>query len=63
MIDKHFTDWWLAKNLNSGATGHIPRNYVAFQSSLESQEWYFGDITRREAEDILAGQGRLAVIS
>ena len=20
------------------------------------QEWYFGDITRREAEDILAGQ-------
>ena len=38
IVDDSDPDWWLAKNLNSGAAGHIPRNYVAFQSSLESQE-------------------------
>ena len=63
IVDDTDPDWWLAKNINSGATGHIPRNYVAFQSSLESQDWYFGDISRREAEDILAGQGRYSVMS
>ena len=35
IVDDTDPDWWLAKNINSGATGHIPRNYVAFQSSLE----------------------------
>jgi tyrosine-protein kinase Src len=54
IVDDSDPDWWLAKNVKTGATGHIPRNYVAFQSSLESQDWYFGDISRRDAEDILA---------
>ncbi len=54
IVDDTDPDWWLAKNVKTGSQGHIPRNYVAFQSSIESQEWFFGDITRREAEDILA---------
>ena len=31
-------DWWVARHLTSGEKGHIPRNYVAFQSSIESEE-------------------------
>ncbi len=31
-------DWWVARHLSTGAKGHIPRNYVAFQSSIESEE-------------------------
>ena len=43
----------MARHLTTGEKGHIPRNYVAFQSSIESEEWYFGQISRREAEDLL----------
>ena len=39
--------------MNTREKGHIPRNYVAFQSSIESEEWFFGQISRREAEDLL----------
>ena len=39
--------------MTTGEKGHIPRNYVAFQNSTESEEWYFGPISRREAEDLL----------
>lgn len=38
IIDDSDPDWWVAIHLESGAKGHIPRNYVAFQSSIESQE-------------------------
>jgi hypothetical protein len=31
-------DWWVARHLLTGEKGHIPRNYVAFQSSIESEE-------------------------
>jgi len=31
-------DWWVARHLITGEKGHIPRNYVAFQSSIESEE-------------------------
>ena len=31
-------DWWVARHLTTGEKGHIPRNYVAFQSSIESEE-------------------------
>jgi hypothetical protein len=29
----------VARHLLTGETGHIPRNYVALQSSIESEEW------------------------
>lgn len=53
IIDDTDPDWWVARHLGTGEKGHIPRNYVAFQSSIESEEWYFGQISRREAEDFL----------
>ena len=53
IIDDTDPDWWVARNQNTGETGHIPRNYVALLSSLESEEWYFGKISRRTAEEYL----------
>ena len=55
IIDDTDPDWWVARNQNTGETGHIPRNYVALLSSLESEEWYFGKISRRTAEEYLMG--------
>ena len=38
IVDDSDPDWWVAVHLASGSKGHIPRNYVAFQSSIESEE-------------------------
>ncbi|XP_040583667.1 tyrosine-protein kinase Src64B [Lepeophtheirus salmonis] len=53
ILDDTDPDWWVARHMVTGEKGHIPRNYVAFQSSIESEEWYFGKISRREAEEYL----------
>ncbi|KAK6180518.1 hypothetical protein SNE40_012659 [Patella caerulea] len=42
-------DWWLAIHDN-GSEGYVPRNYVALENTLQSQEWFMGQITRKEAE-------------
>ena len=38
IVDDTDPDWWVARHLTTGEKGHIPRNYVAFQSSIESEE-------------------------
>jgi len=53
IVDDTDPDWWVARHLLTGETGHIPRNYVALQSSIESEEWYCGKISRRTAEEYL----------
>ncbi|XP_041355406.1 tyrosine-protein kinase Src42A-like [Gigantopelta aegis] len=41
-------DWWIATNRRSRKHGYIPSNYVAKDSSPESQEWWL-DVKREEA--------------
>ena len=38
ILDDTDPDWWVARHQISGETGHIPRNYVALLSSIESEE-------------------------
>ena len=38
IADDSDPDWWVARHLVTGETGHIPRNYVALQSSIECEE-------------------------
>ncbi|XP_076462221.1 tyrosine-protein kinase fyna-like [Babylonia areolata] len=44
--------WWLARHAD-GREGYVPSNYVALENTLESQDWYFGQVTRKEAERAL----------
>ncbi|XP_069986800.1 tyrosine-protein kinase Src64B [Penaeus vannamei] len=53
IIDNQDPDWWLGTNIRTGEKGYIPVPYVALTSSLESQDWYFGKISRQEAEQLL----------
>ncbi|KAL3072459.1 hypothetical protein niasHS_017433 [Heterodera schachtii] len=46
-------DWWYAKSLISGKCGFIPSNYVARESSIDAQPWYFGKLRRIDAEKLL----------
>ncbi|XP_046883454.1 tyrosine-protein kinase Lyn isoform X2 [Hypomesus transpacificus] len=43
-------EWWRAKSLTTKKEGFIPSNYVAKADSMETEEWFFKEITRKDAE-------------
>ncbi|XP_056403389.1 tyrosine-protein kinase HCK [Hyla sarda] len=43
-------EWWRARLTRTGEEGYIPSNYVGRVDSLESEEWYFKGVGRKEAE-------------
>lgn len=43
-------DWWKAKQVSTGSEGFIPSNYVGKVNSLESEEWFFKGVSRKDAE-------------
>ncbi|XP_069807609.1 tyrosine-protein kinase HCK [Dendropsophus ebraccatus] len=53
-------DWWRARLICTGQEGYIPSNYVGRANSLESEEWYFRGVGRKEAERQLLSSENLA---
>ncbi|XP_018009785.1 tyrosine-protein kinase SRK3 isoform X2 [Hyalella azteca] len=53
VLDKPNEDWWWMRNLKTNAEGFAFSGYVVPATSLEVQEWYFGDISRKESEKLL----------
>uniref|UniRef100_UPI00358ECF1F tyrosine-protein kinase Fyn-like isoform X1 n=1 Tax=Myxine glutinosa TaxID=7769 RepID=UPI00358ECF1F len=43
-------DWWEARSLTTNNKGYIPSNYVAPADSVQAEEWYFGKVSRKDAE-------------
>ncbi|NXE14413.1 HCK kinase, partial [Lophotis ruficrista] len=52
-------EWWQARSLVTGHEGFIPSNYVARAGSLETEEWFFKGISRKDAERQLLGPGNM----
>ncbi|CAL8311829.1 unnamed protein product [Boreogadus saida] len=52
-------DWWEARSLSTGNSGYIPSNYVAPVNSIQAEDWYFGKLSRKEAERQLLSTGNL----
>ncbi|XP_009317037.1 PREDICTED: tyrosine-protein kinase HCK, partial [Pygoscelis adeliae] len=52
-------EWWQARSLATGCEGFIPSNYVAPADSLETEEWFFKGISRKDAERQLLGPGNV----
>lgn len=52
-------EWWKARSLVTRKEGYIPSNYVARINSLETEEWFFKDISRKEAERQLLAPGNV----
>ncbi|BHF74483.1 tyrosine-protein kinase [Sparganum proliferum] len=57
IIDRSQGYWWYAKCISTGLMGYVPYNYLAPVTSLESNEWYFGDMRRLQAEQCLLMHG------
>ncbi|XP_049957536.1 tyrosine-protein kinase Src64B isoform X2 [Schistocerca serialis cubense] len=53
VLDDSEPDWWKVRNLRTGHEGLIPWNFVAEEKSIESEDWFFGKILRKEAEKLL----------
>uniref|UniRef100_A0A673AZR9 Tyrosine-protein kinase n=1 Tax=Sphaeramia orbicularis TaxID=375764 RepID=A0A673AZR9_9TELE len=49
ILEEH-GEWWKAKSLTTNREGFIPSNYVAQADTMETEEWFFKDITRKDAE-------------
>ncbi|XP_068081120.1 tyrosine-protein kinase Src64B [Anabrus simplex] len=53
ILDDTESDWWKVRHLTTGEEGLIPWNFVAEEKSIESEDWFFGKISRKEAEKLL----------
>ncbi|CAN9503330.1 unnamed protein product [Ophioblennius macclurei] len=49
ILEEH-GEWWKAKSFITNKQGFIPSNYVAQADTMETEEWFFKDITRKGAE-------------
>uniref|UniRef100_A0A4W4HC29 Tyrosine-protein kinase n=1 Tax=Electrophorus electricus TaxID=8005 RepID=A0A4W4HC29_ELEEL len=49
VLEEH-GEWWKAKSLSTKKEGFIPSNYVAQADTMETEAWFFKDITRKDAE-------------
>ncbi|XP_060899952.1 tyrosine-protein kinase Lyn isoform X3 [Labrus mixtus] len=49
VLEEH-GEWWKAKSLTTKKEGFIPSNYVAEVNTIETEAWFFKDITRKDAE-------------
>ncbi|XP_032875634.1 tyrosine-protein kinase Lyn isoform X1 [Amblyraja radiata] len=56
VIEEH-GEWWKAKSLATRKEGFIPSNYVAAVNTLETEEWFFKDINRKDSERQLLAPG------
>ncbi|XP_008051316.1 tyrosine-protein kinase HCK isoform X1 [Carlito syrichta] len=52
-------EWWKARSLATRKEGYIPSNYVARVDSLETEEWFFKGISRKDAERQLLAPGNV----
>ncbi|XP_030219314.1 tyrosine-protein kinase Lyn [Gadus morhua] len=50
MVLEECGEWWRAKSISSNREGFIPSNYVAQDNTMETEEWFFKDINRKDAE-------------
>ncbi|KAM5136025.1 protein-tyrosine kinase 6 isoform 1-T2 [Mantella aurantiaca] len=55
-------DWWLVERINAiggttGEKGYVPSNYLAEEGTVEEQRWFFGEVSRTEAINLLMKGG------
>ncbi|CAH0384472.1 unnamed protein product [Bemisia tabaci] len=56
ILDDSEPDWWRVRLFRTGEEGLIPWNFVAEEKSIESEDWFFGKISRKEAEKLLLAE-------
>lgn len=52
LLEDKDNDWWFVRDKH-GKTGYVPRNFVAVRKTLESEEWFAGNVSRSQAEKMV----------
>uniref|UniRef100_A0A8C5P8G1 Tyrosine-protein kinase n=1 Tax=Leptobrachium leishanense TaxID=445787 RepID=A0A8C5P8G1_9ANUR len=52
-------EWWKAQSLRTGNVGLVPYNFVATVNGLETEQWFFKNLGRKNAERQLLAPGNL----
>lgn len=57
LLERH-GDWWKAELVDgagrrTGRVGYVPRNFLAERETGDAQPWFFGELSRTEAANIL----------
>ncbi|XP_033112412.1 tyrosine-protein kinase SRK2-like isoform X1 [Anneissia japonica] len=50
ITDKGDPNWWLATSLETSREGYVPRNYIEPADKLQSEDWFFERLMRKDAE-------------
>ncbi|KAF2900764.1 hypothetical protein ILUMI_05417 [Ignelater luminosus] len=56
VIDDSDGDWWTVIHLSTAQEGLIPGNFVAIELSVESEDWFFENVSRKEADKLLLAE-------
>ncbi|MBN3277257.1 LCK kinase, partial [Polyodon spathula] len=57
IISKDGGEWFMAQSLATGKTGFVPHNFVAKLDTMETEPWFFKDISRVDAARQLLAPG------
>ncbi|XP_034558039.1 tyrosine-protein kinase Lyn isoform X2 [Notolabrus celidotus] len=49
VLEEH-GEWWKVRSMKTKKVGFIPSNYVAEANTMETEAWFFKDVTRKDAE-------------
>ncbi|KAI4899854.1 hypothetical protein NFI96_027008 [Prochilodus magdalenae] len=50
-------EWYMAESLSTGQRGYIPRNFVGKLNSMETEPWFFKNLSRNDAMRQLLAPG------
>ncbi|XP_068120139.1 protein-tyrosine kinase 6-like [Hyperolius riggenbachi] len=55
-------EWWIVERITAigsrtGEKGYVPANYLGEEGSVQEQPWFFGDLSRTEAVNLLMKKG------
>ncbi|KAI6234450.1 Variant SH3 domain containing protein [Aphelenchoides fujianensis] len=53
LLESTNTDWWYVRTKDGKRQGYVPRNFVAVRTTVESEEWFAGPISRSQAERLV----------
>ncbi|XP_022901246.1 tyrosine-protein kinase Src64B [Onthophagus taurus] len=48
-------DWFTVRHIDTRREGLIPGNFVADEETIQSEDWFFENVSRKEAEKLLLG--------
>ncbi|XP_029900890.1 tyrosine-protein kinase Lck [Myripristis murdjan] len=57
IINKDDAEWYLAESLITGQRGYIPYNFVATMNTMETEPWFFKNLSRNDAIRLLLAPG------